>query len=148
MYQEKQLLVAELKSPPAEEVSHGLFLSSLINSVEWKFGDDMKCCVKWAYRLPYHFLVLVDNENITRKLASEVSTELKLNHSQSEHTIEVCFSLLTDTTNLVTEYLLVGCDEEDTTLLLDLPYDILTSLQELTNATVPSLVFTRCGSIV
>ena len=143
----KQLLVAELTSPLAE-VSHDQMLSSLKTAVEWKFGDDMKRTVKFLVLLPSHFLVLIDNENITRKLASEASTELKLNHSQSdENAINVCFSLLTNTTVLPTQYLLVGCND-DATLFLDLPYDIQKSLIKELPTSEPPLLFTRCGGIV
>lgn len=147
MHQKKQLLVAELTSPQhAEEVTCAQLFSSLKTSVVLRYGDDMRSSVKWVYRLPSLFLVLIDNENITRKLASEVSTKLKLHHPQlDEITIDVCFSLLTNDMTFPTEYLLVGCD--DTTLLLDLPYDIQTSLKELSTSE-PSLLFTRCGSIV
>jgi hypothetical protein len=106
----------------------------------------MKSSVIWVHPLPSsHFLVLIDNDNIARKLASETSTELKLNHFQSEDTIEVCFSLVTNTMTLPTEYLLVDCDD---TMLLDPPFDIQTTLTRELSTTVPSLLFTRCGSIV
>jgi hypothetical protein len=145
MYQEQQLLVAELKSPQAQ-VSHDVLFSSLQTAVEWKFGDDMKSSVKWVYLLSSsQFLVLIDNANITRKLASEVSTELKLNHSHSEKCIDVCFSLVTSTTTFPTEYLLVDCDA---TILLDLPCDIQKCLAKDLPCSVPTLSFTRCGSIV
>jgi hypothetical protein len=139
-----QLLVAELHSPHA--VSQELLLSSLENLIEWRFGDDMKNSVKWVYLISQsQFLVFIDNENIARKLASETSTELKLNHSQPDVVVEVSFSLVTNTKILSTEYLLVTND--DAAVLDDLSV-IQASLAKELSSNTQSLFFPRKDTIM
>ena len=143
---EKQLLLAEIFSPLVDVTCEELF-ASLQTSVEWMYGEDMRSAVKWVYSVDrYRFIVLIDDKDITRKLASKEFTELQITTLLAEyHSIKVFLRCIMKTTAIPSLYLLLVAKSG---VSGDIPSDTLSALTNFLPHPSTSHVYYRSDSIM